>query len=93
MKTNNKNRKLSYIRYKNKLRIGRESFGAYLRFQNDLDESVLKLAIEKLCKNLVDEVWKKYRIILRNCDLFIGHNYDDIIYDRQTARITLHNRP
>lgn len=92
MKNNNRNRKLEYIRYKNRLRLGKAKFSGYVKFNETQDEHLLKIIFEELQKSTFENLFKKYRIALRNAILDIGQDGYDFINNQKTARLTLSNR-
>lgn len=91
-KHNRKNRKLEYIRYKNRLRTGKAVFTGYIKYTETQDDELLKIILEELQKTTFESLFKKYRITLRNQVLDFGYNGDDFIRNEITARLTLSNR-
>lgn len=92
MKNNNRNRKLNYIRYKNRLRLGKAVFAGYVKFTETQDDELLKNIFEELQKSTFESLFKKHRMTLRNQVLDIGYNGEDFITNLKTARLTLSNR-
>lgn len=81
-----KKRKLKYIRYKNNLRNGKDSFVMFQKV-SQLDEG------EAIKNSLIDEakkcLMKKYRIDLPKHEFLIGQNGDDFLKNIVTVKIKL----
>lgn len=90
MKNNNKNRKLRFIRIKNKLRQGIIKFYCYDKTAKDIDLD------ENYCANLIETAKKSllkiYNLKLKNIEMQLeGSVDDDFIKNLNTNRVILYN--
>jgi|SRR6478609_7244201 len=88
MKDNRTNRKLKFIRTKNKLRLGQQIFAYHFRLVQECGEECYPDLVRQTQAILI----KHYKLKLRNIELSTGYNGDDFIQNYYTLRITLHNR-
>ncbi len=88
MKNNNKNRKLDFIRGKNKLRLGKQVFRHYLKHVPNVTVS----RIEKELLTAKNLLFEKYKLKLRYTFLAISEVNEDFINNTKTIQITLTNR-
>lgn len=91
MKYNNKNRKLVFIRNKNKFRLGKKRFKAFTKYSNLLDENAIKLIVEDLFHFAEKDLFKKCRLKLRNAEFRFGTDGEDFMYNRNSAIVELYN--
>lgn len=88
MKDNNKNRKLNFIRKKNKLRLGIEKYNGVVKISADMDmEYAFACFIEQTKKQLL----KEYKLSLRHCYIREGYNCDYFVKGTKTLLCVLHN--
>ena len=88
-----KQRKLEYIRLKNKLRIGKSKFKTYTKFSNELiDDTDFMIGFIKQSLNDAEKMlFKKFRIILDQFYFQIGMDDNDFLRNTKTLMITLYN--
>jgi hypothetical protein len=91
MKSNRKNRKLTFIRTKNNLRTGKVKFYCYAKVSNevDIDEKYCEYFLNVAKKSLFDT----YKLKLHFYDTFKGTEGLDFIKDLTTVRIRLSKYP
>lgn len=87
MKNNNKNRKLNFIRKKNKLRLGFISYYGYRKFVV-IDEKTINDAIILTKEKCLNE----FKIIPRFMTIMKGKDGDDFMLQTNTLWIKLTNK-
>jgi len=90
MKNNNKNRKLKFIRAKNRLRIGETSFFVYRKITNQY----LKIAPENHISEFINyskkQLLRVYKLSnLNKSNYMVEYSDDDFIRDMKTERVEL----
>lgn len=88
MKNNNRNRKLKFIREKNNLRLGIHIY----RYSRKLPRTDKNENVEHYLDWAKDELYKKFKLKLRNNEIRVGQDGVDFIMDTRTLIITLCNR-
>lgn len=91
MKNNNRNRKLKFIREKNRLRLGKQLFKAFCKVPESLEEKYVKMAIDDLIEFAKKDLFKKFRLNLRNENFRIGQDGRDFIMNVNTIVVELNN--
>ena len=88
MKNNCKNRKLLFIRRKNGLRKGRDKFKTFFNLSNVMPENEIK---DYVIKEANKELFKHYKLKLRNNNIEFGYITDDFLKETKTVKVTLFN--
>jgi hypothetical protein len=88
MKDNNKNRKLKFIRNKNRLRFGITKFYCTRRVTQEVFND--NFDFEQLVITAKKSLLKEYKLSLPKITIDSGHNGDDFIKNYITVRVQLH---
>ncbi len=85
MKDNCKNRGLKFIRFKNKLRIGKQIYSSRFRYSNLLDEDTIKIGLEYLVKKTKEDLFKEFKLVLNTVVLRFVQSPNDFIQNSTTV--------
>ena len=92
MKNNRKNRKLKFIREKNKLRLGFDKFKAFVKVPENVSDIIIKYAIEDLVCFAKRYLFKKHKLSLNIIEIQTGQDNEDFIRNLKTIVATLRNK-
>jgi len=84
VKSNRKNRALSYIRQKNHYRLGGKSFSYY-----EVSETAIPKNIESIVKDDMKKLQVKYKMPFKAIAYFIGWMDDDFANDLLTLKVEI----
>jgi len=90
MKNNRTNRKLKFIRLKNRLRLGFTTFKYYTKISNNISESEEKEVIESLRNDAEESLFKRFRLKNpKKMDIRIGYEGDDFLKNISSLLVEL----
>jgi alpha-D-ribose 1-methylphosphonate 5-triphosphate synthase subunit PhnG len=90
MKDNCKNRKLTYIRTKNGLRLGRRRYYWFAKVSQEFFDDV-QFNWNTFITKAQAELMREYGLKLVHSKMDTGLNGDDFVKNLMTIRVTLHN--
>jgi len=92
MKNNNRNRKLKYIRAKNNLRLGITVFKSVSKISKEMFSDVNYGLVSRLIlKQAETDLYRKFKLKLRNHTIKTWYEGDDFINDCYTVVCRLDN--